>query len=89
MTEYNMNLNQINEDLDKFGQPFNGMFNYRYLTNDFYKKIDDKLEKYNKKIDAMRRYIFNMVNKDGNFYRIDKDNRVSLKLVLNKDLIIF
>jgi hypothetical protein len=71
-----MNLNQINEDVNKFSQPFNGVFNYRYLTNDFYKMIDDKLKKYNEKIDAMRRYIYDMVNKDGNFDRIDKDNRV-------------
>ena len=77
LTEYNMNLNQIREDLDKFGQPFNGLFNYRFLTNDFYKMIDDKLKKYNEKIDAMRRYIFDMVNRDGNFDRIDKDNAIS------------
>jgi hypothetical protein len=76
LTEYDMNLNQINEDVNKFSQPFNGVFNYRYLTNDFYKMIDDKLKKYNEKIDAMRRYIYDMVNKDGNFDRIDKDNRV-------------
>ena len=45
LTEYNMNLNQINEDLDKFSEQFNGVFNYRYLTNDFYKMLDDKLKK--------------------------------------------
>ena len=77
LTEYNMNLNQINEDLDKFSEQFNGVFNYRYLTNDFYKMLDDKLKKYNEKIDAMRRYIYDMVNQDGNFDRIDKDNRIS------------
>ena len=37
LTKCNMNLNQINEDLDKFGLPFNGVFNYRYLTKDFIK----------------------------------------------------
>ena len=77
LTEYNKNLNQINEDIDKFSQSFNGVFNYRYLTNDFYKMVSDKLKKYNEKIDSMRKYIFDMVNKDGNFDRIDKDNRVS------------
>ena len=77
LTEYNKNLNQINEDLDKFSQNFNGVFNYSFLTNDFYKMITDKLNKYNEKIDSMRKYIFDMVNKDGNFDRIDKDNRVS------------
>jgi hypothetical protein len=77
LTEYNMNLNQLNEDTDRFSQPFNGVFNYRYLTNEFYKMIYDKLKKYNEKIDAMRRYIYDMVNKDGNFDKIDKDNRVA------------
>jgi len=77
LTEYNMNINQINEDIDKFSKPFNGVFNYRYLTNEFYKMINDKLKKYNEKIDAMRRYIYDMVNQDGNFDRIDKDNRIS------------
>ncbi len=77
LTEYNMNINQINEDIDKFSKPFNGVFNYRYLTNEFYKMVNDKLKKYNEKIDAMRRYIYDMVNQNGNFDRIDKDNRIS------------
>ena len=77
LTEYNMNLNQLNEDTDKFSQPFNGVFNYRYLTNEFYKMIYDKLKKYNEKIDAMRKYIYDMVNKDGGFERIEKDNLIA------------
>ena len=77
LTEYNINLNQLNEDLDKFGQSFNGVFNYRFLTTEFYKMISDKLNKYNEKIDSMRKYIFDMVNKNGNFDKIDKDNRES------------
>ena len=77
LIEYNKNLNQINEDIDKFSQSFNGVFNYRFLTNDFYKMVSDKLKKYNEKIDSMRKYIFDMVNKNGNFDKIEKDNRVS------------
>ena len=75
LAEYNINLNQLNEDLEKFGQSFNGVFNYRFLTTEFYKMISDKLNKYNEKIDLMRKYIFDMVNKTGNFDKIDKDNR--------------
>ena len=77
LAEHNMNINQLTEDLEKFGQPFNGIFNYVYFTTEFYKMVTDKIKKYNEKIDGMRKYIFDMVNKDGNFDRIDKDNRVS------------
>ena len=77
LAEHNMNVNQLTEDLEKFSQPFNGIFNYVYFTTEFYKMVTDKLKKYNEKIDGMRRYIFDMVNRDGNFDRIDKDNKVS------------
>ena len=77
LTEFNMTLNQINENLETFSQPFKGLFNYIYLTNEFYKMVSDKLKKYNEKIDLMRKYIYDMVNKDGNFDRIEKDNRTS------------
>ena len=77
LSEYNINVNQINDDVDKLSQPFNGVFNYRFLTSEFYKMISDKLKKYNEKIDCMRKYIFDMVNQNGNFDQIDKDNRVS------------
>ena len=77
LNEYNTHLKQINEDIDKFSHPFKGIFNYRFLTNEFYQMVSDKLKKYNEKIDSMRRYIYDMVNKNGNFDKIDKDNRVS------------
>ena len=77
LDEYDQNLTQLNEDIDKFSQPFNGVFNYRFLTSEFYKMVSDKLNKYNEKIDSIRKYIYDMVNKDGNFDKIDKDNRVS------------
>ena len=77
LNEYNTNINQINEDIEKLSQPFNGVFNYSFLTSEFYKMVSDKLNKYNEKIDSIRKYIYDMVNKDGNFDKIDKDNRVS------------
>jgi aspartate/methionine/tyrosine aminotransferase len=39
--------------------------------------ISDKLNKYSEKIDAMRRYIFDMVNKDRGFDTIEKDNIIA------------
>ena len=77
LTEFNINLNQLNEDLEKFSQQFNGIFNFGYLSTEFYKMVSDKINKYNEKIDGMRKYIFDMVNKDGNFDKIEKDNAVS------------
>ena len=77
LKEFNDNINQINEDLNKLSKPFNGMFNFSYLTNEFYKMVSEKLEKYGEKIEAMKRYIFDMVNKDGGFDTIEKDNRVA------------
>jgi hypothetical protein len=39
--------------------------------------VNDKLKKYNEKIDGMRKFIFDVVNKDGNFDKIDKDIRMT------------
>ena len=39
--------------------------------------ISDILKKYNEKINSMRKYIYDMVNQDGNLDRFDKDNRVA------------
>ena len=77
LNEFNENINKINEDIDKLNNQFNGVFNFSYLTNEFYKMIIDKLNKYTEKINAMKKYIFDMVNKDGGFDTIDKDNRVA------------
>ena len=77
INELNSNIKQINEDIDKLNKPFNVLFNFTYLTTDFYKMIKDKLNKYIEKIDAMRKYIFDIVNKEGGYDSLDKDNRVA------------
>ena len=77
LNEFNENINKINEDIDKLNNTFNGVFNFSYLTNEFYKMIIDKLNKYTEKINAMKTYIFDMVNKDGGFDTLDKDNKVA------------
>ena len=68
------NIKLINSEIDNFSEDFKGVFNYRYLTNDFYKTITDKLNQYLEKISQMKKYIFNTVNKDGTFEKILKDN---------------
>ena len=77
LTEFNLNIKIINENVDKFSQQFNGLFNFGFLNTEFYKMVNDKLKKYNEKIDGMRQYIFDMVNKDGNYDKIDKDIRLT------------
>ena len=68
------NINVINSDIDKFNEDFKGVFNYRFLTNDFYKEITDKLNQYLEKISKLKKYIYDTVNKDGTFEKILKDN---------------
>ena len=75
LKEFNDNVQQVKIDIEKLDKPFKGVFNYKYFSNDFYKMIKDKLEKYNEKIDVIRRYIYDMVNRDGNFDQIDNDIR--------------
>ena len=68
------NIKLINSEIDNFSQDFKGVFNYRYLTIDFYKTITDKLNQYLEKICKMKKYIYDTVNKDGTFEKILKDN---------------
>ena len=75
--EFNENIKQIKEDIEKLAKPFKGIFNYSNLNTDFYKMVNDKLDKYNEKIDSMKKYIYDMAIKNGNYDAIDKDIRVS------------
>ena len=68
------NIKLINSEIDIFNEEFKGVFNYRYLTNDFYNSISEKLNKYLEKISQMKKYIYDTVNKDGTFEKILKDN---------------
>ena len=68
------NIKLINSEIDNFSQDFKGVFNYRYLTIDFYKTITEKLNQYLEKIFKMKKYIYDTVNKDGTFEKILKDN---------------
>ena len=68
------NLKQINSNIDKLSENFKGVFNYRYLTNDFYKLITTKLTKYSESILQMKKYIYDTVNNEGSFEKIINDN---------------
>ena len=71
------NIKLINSEIDNFSQDFKGVFNYRYLTIDFYKTITNKLNQYLEKISKMKKYIYDTVNKDGTFEKILKDNNTN------------
>jgi len=50
LTEFNQGLKQINGDVDKFSKQFKGIFHFPFLKTDFYKMVNDKLKKYDKKM---------------------------------------
>ena len=86
--------NVIFDNMEKLKKDFDGCINYQYLTNDFYKLINDKITSYNDRIDNMKRKIMEKVNKKGNFEDVEKDNKVSgthlnLKLenILNNQIV--
>ena len=72
--ELNKNIYKIREDMEVLNQSFNGIFNYSYLTNDFYKMVVDKIKKFDEAIDSMKLYVHNTVNKEGCYDPIVHDN---------------
>jgi hypothetical protein len=84
----------IYDNMEQLKKDFGGCLNYQYLTNDFYKLINDKISSYNERIEIMKRKIMEKVNKKGNFEDVEKDNKVSgthlnLKLehILNNQMV--
>ena len=84
----------VYDNMEKLKKDFDGCINYQYLTNDFYKLINDKISSYNDKIENMKRKIMEKVNKKGCFEDVEKDNKVSgthlnLKLehILNNQIV--
>ena len=74
LTCFNENIKKFDLITEEFNKDFKGVFNYRFLTNDFYKKIFDKINKFSEKINQMKKYIFETVNRDGSFEKIMDDN---------------
>jgi hypothetical protein len=56
---------------------FDGSFNYQFLDNEFYKIINEKIQKYNDRIENMKRKIMDKVNKKGNFEDLDRENKMA------------
>jgi hypothetical protein len=56
------------------------MLKYQYLLVDFNSHINH-ISKYNKKIDEMKRIIFEKINKKGGFVDIERDNKISIKQI--------
>ena len=72
------------EDLQKMLLSFEGHFNYQYLVIEFYRIVYDKINKYNEKIDKMKKHIFDKVNEKGSYEDIEKDNKIFGTYLNNK-----
>ena len=77
LNEFNEKAKEVEEAINKLLTPFEGIFKYQHLLCDFYAQINHKINKYNKKIDDMKRIIFEKVNKRGGFEDIERDNRIA------------
>ena len=77
INEFNEKAKEVEEAINKLLNPFEGMFKYQYLLCDFYSQINHKISKYNKKIDEMKKVIFEKVNKKGGFDDIERDNKIA------------
>ena len=77
INEFNAKAKDVEEAIKKLLSPFEGVFKYNILMNDFYLQINNKITKYNNKIDDMKRTIFEKVNKKGCFDDIERDARIA------------
>ena len=64
------------ESMQKLIENFDGQFNYQYLMIEFYKIIYDKINKYNEKIDTMKKNVFELVNEKGSFEDVERQNKI-------------
>jgi hypothetical protein len=76
ITDFTSKKNVIYEDILKLLN-FDGSFNYQFLDNEFYKIINEKIQKYNDRIENMKRKIMDKVNKKGNFEDLDRENKMA------------
>ena len=89
LTDFTNKKNQIYEDMQNLLKPFDGSFNYQFLCSEFYKKIYNKIEKYNEKIEKMKKHIMEKVNQKGNYEEIEKESKIcSTKLNLKFETIL-
>ena len=69
--------NIIYDDMQKLHNAFDGVFNYQYLTNNFYKLIYDKISSYNDRIENMKKKVMEKVNQKGCLEDVEKENKVA------------
>ena len=77
LSDFMNKKNNVYEEMLKLLVPFDGSFNYQYLTTEFYRIIYEKISKYNEQIENMKRKIMDKVNKKGNFDEIEKENKIA------------
>jgi len=76
LTDFTNKKNVVYEDILKLLN-FDGSFNYQFLDNEFYKIINEKIQKYSDEIENMKRKIMDKVNKKGNFEDVERENRIA------------
>ena len=94
LTDFTDKKNKIYEDMENLIKPFEGSFNYQFLCSEFYKKIYNKIEKYNEKIDTMKKHVMEKVNQKGTYEDIEKESKVfgtrlnlKFEAILNNQLV--
>ena len=71
------NIKLINNDIKEIKEDFKGIFNYRYLTTDFYKSISEKLDKYSSEINNMKKHILKTITNENSFSKILQENNIN------------
>ena len=77
LNEFTLKAKDVEEAINKLLTPFEGVFKYQNLLCDFYSQINHKLDKYNNRIDEMKKIIFDKVNKRGGFDDIERDAKIA------------
>ena len=76
LNDFNEKSKIIEEDIRKLLEPFESQFKYQYFLCNFYKQINDKISNYSKKINEMKKTVFEKVNKKGGFEDIERENKI-------------
>ena len=82
--EFNFKSKEVETSIDKLLIPFEGVLKYQYLLCDFYSQINNKISKYESKINQLQKTIFEKVNKKGSFEDIERENRIAITEISTK-----
>lgn len=81
---FNDKVKEVKKNLELLTHKVKDDFDFNSFNKDFYRIIHVKIKKYYDKINSMKKYIYDRVNKKGNFDDIDKNNKDSETQVTQK-----